>query len=156
MSQMQHILLAQDGGETELEAILQDLDCTLLKAGSADEALDALLKHDVTLVVLDLQRPDADGAEVVELMRRSPRTRMVPALFVAASSRQLRYLPAGYDVGTVDYLFRPLAPEVIRSKANFFLDLDMQKRRLEAKRRQSQASREAFLRAMGNDGPPAK
>jgi DNA-binding response OmpR family regulator len=155
MSDTPKILLVDDepGSLKALEVILQDEDCTLLKAASGDEALDYLLKHDVALVVLDLQRPGMSGFEVAELMRRRDRTRRVPILFLTDAGKHTRYLPVEHDVGAMDYLVRPLAPEIILGKARFFLDLDRQKRRLDARRRRSQESHAALLKMMGMDDP---
>lgn len=160
MSKDQNILIVDDHPENlvALEAILDDVDCTVLRANSGNEALSLLLKHDVALVLLDVQMPGMDGFEVAELMRKSNRTKMVPIIFVTAISKEAKYVARGYGVGAIDYMFKPLNPEILQHKATFFLDLDLQKRRLEEKLRKSQESKEAFLRAMGaesdekNDG----
>jgi len=160
MSKDQNILIVDDHPENliALEAILEDVDCGLLKANSGNEALALLLKHEVALVLLDVQMPGMDGFEVAELMRRSSRTKMVPIIFVTAISKEAKYVARGYNVGAIDYMFKPLNPEILQHKARFFLDLDTQKRRLEEKLRKSQESKEAFLKAMGawNEGsqPP--
>jgi len=156
MSKDQNILIVDDHPENliALEAILEDVDCSLLKAHSGNEALTVLLKHEVALVLLDVQMPGMDGFEVAELMRRSNRTRMVPIIFVTAISKEAKYVARGYNVGAIDYMFKPLNPEILQHKARFFLDLDTQKRRLEEKLRKSQESKEAFLRAMGEGSQP--
>ncbi|MDP2227612.1 MAG: response regulator [Moraxellaceae bacterium] len=150
----QNILLVDDHPENliALEAILEDVECNLLKANSGNEALALLLKHEVALVLLDVQMPGMDGFEVAELMRKSKRTQMVPIIFVTAISKEAKYVARGYGVGAIDYMFKPLNPEILQHKAKFFLDLDMQKRRLEEKLRKSQESKEAFLKAMGEAG----
>lgn len=152
MSKEQHILLVDDHPENliALEAILEDVDCSLIKAHSGNEALGILLKQDVALVLLDVQMPGMDGFEVAELMRKNNRTKMVPIIFVTAISKEAKYVSRGYDVGAIDYMFKPLNPEILKHKARFFLDLDTQKRRLEEKLRKSQESRDAFLKAMGS------
>lgn len=155
MSKEQSILLVDDHAENivALEAILEDMDCTLLKATSGNQALSVLLKHDVALVLLDVQMPDMDGFEVAELMRKNARTRTVPIIFVTAISKEARYVQRGYNVGAIDYMFKPLNPEILRHKARFFLDLDAQKRRLEEQLQRSRASREAMLKAYGQQDP---
>ena len=132
------------------------MDCSLLKANSGNEALAVLLKHEVALVLLDVQMPGMDGFEVAELMRRSNRTKMVPIIFVTAISKEAKYVARGYNVGAIDYMFKPLNPEILQHKARFFLDLDTQKRRLEEKLRKSQESKEAFLKAMGVANPDSQ
>ncbi len=149
--ELQNILIVDDHPENliALEAILEDVECNLLKALSGNEALALLLKHEVALALLDVQMPGMDGFEVAELMRKSNRTKMVPIIFVTAISKEAKYVARGYNVGAIDYMFKPLNPEILQHKAKFFLDLDMQKRRLEEKLRKSQESKEAFLKAMG-------
>lgn len=151
MSKEQSILLVDDHPENlvALEAILDDMDCNLLRANSGNEALSLLLKNEVALVLLDVQMPEMDGFEVAELMRKSNKTKNIPIIFVTAISKEAKYVERGYGVGAIDYLFKPLNPEILKHKARFFLDLDMQKRRLEEKLRKSQESKEAFMRAMG-------
>jgi len=85
-------------------------------------------------------------------MRKSNRTKNVPIIFVTAISKEAKYVARGYGVGAIDYMFKPLNPEILQHKARFFLDLDLQKKRLEEKLRRSQESKEAFLRAMGEGG----
>jgi response regulator RpfG family c-di-GMP phosphodiesterase len=150
MSFEQSILMVDDHPENliALDAILEGVECNLLRAHSGNEALAMLLKHDVALVLLDVQMPGMDGFEVAELMRKSNKTKMIPIIFVTAISKEAKYVARGYDVGAIDYMFKPLNPEILRHKARFFLDLDMQKKRLEDKLRKSQESREAFHRAM--------
>lgn len=152
MNREQNILLVDDHYENlvALEAILEDVDCKLLKATSGNEALAILLKNEVALVLLDVQMPGMDGFEVAELMRKSARTKMIPIIFVTAISKEAKYVSRGYDVGAVDYMFKPLNPEILRHKAKFFLDLDMQKRRLEEKLRKSQESMKELLKVMGD------
>ena len=151
MSKEQNILIVDDHPENlvALEAILEDVDCTLLKANSGNEALSLLLKHDVALVLLDVQMPGMDGFEVAELMRKSNRTKSVPIIFVTAISKEAKYVARGYGMGAIDYMFKPLNPDILQHKARFFLDLDLQKKRLEEKLRKSQESKAAFMKAMG-------
>lgn len=157
MSKDQNILIVDDHPENliALEAILDDVDCTVIRANSGNEALSVLLKQDVALVLLDVQMPGMDGFEVAELMRKSNKTKMVPIIFVTAISKEAKYVARGYGVGAIDYMFKPLNPDILKHKAQFFLDLDMQKRRLEEKLRKSQESKEAFMRAMGETPPPS-
>lgn len=152
MKKEQNILIVDDHYENlvALEAILEDVDCNLLKATSGNEALSVLLKNEVALVLLDVQMPGMDGFEVAELMRKNTKTKMIPIIFVTAISKEAKYVSRGYDVGAVDYMFKPLNPEILRHKARFFLDLDMQKRRLEEKLRKSQESMKELLKVMSD------
>ncbi|NNM51640.1 MAG: response regulator [Pseudomonadales bacterium] len=158
MSKDQNILIVDDHSENliAMQAILEDEDCSLLTASSGNEALGLLLKHEVTLVLLDVQMPGMDGFEVAELMRKSQRTRMIPIIFVTAISKESKYVNRGYDVGAIDYMFKPLNPEVLRHKSRFFLDLDLQKRRLEEKLRRSQDSMRELQRMLNDQNGKGK
>ena len=132
-----------------LEVVLEDMPCELVTASSGTQALNKLLKQEFALVLLDVQMPNMDGFEVAEIMRSNKRTANVPIIFVTANSREERNVHRGYKAGAVDYLFKPIDPTALRSKVSFFLQLDEQKRRLEAKIAASKESEKAFLEAYG-------
>lgn len=132
-----------------LEVVLEDVDCDLVTANSGNEALAKLLKQEVALVLLDVQMPVMDGFEVAELMRANKRTASIPIIFVTANSRDDRNVKRGYQSGAVDYLFKPIDPVMLHSKVEFFLTLDRQKRRLEARLAQARASERAMNEAYG-------
>ncbi len=129
----QKILLVDDRPENlvALEAILEDPDCQLIKATSGQEALAYLLKNDVALVLLDVQMPEMDGFEVARLMQKNNRTRHLPIIFVTAISKDQEFVFKGYRSGAVDYLFKPVNGELLRSKVQVFLGLDRQRQQLE-------------------------
>ncbi len=131
----QKILLVDDYEPNliSLEAVLDHDDWNLIKATSGMEALKLLLEHDVALVLLDVQMPEMDGFEVAEMMRKNPRTQNVPIVFLTAISKEDKYIYKGYQAGAVDYLCKPINPTILRSKVEFFLKLDMQKKELESK-----------------------
>ena len=143
---IQKILLVDDqpANLVSLEAILEDVDRELIKAGSGPEGLKALLKEDISLVLLDVQMPGMDGFEMAELMRARKDTASIPIIFVTAISKEKQYVFKGYQVGAVDYLFKPLDPVILQSKVNFFLQLDRQRRELQLKLKQAQAHRAAY------------
>ncbi|PKM21360.1 MAG: two-component system response regulator [Gammaproteobacteria bacterium HGW-Gammaproteobacteria-14] len=145
----QQVLIVDDTPENlvALEVVLEDMPCTLVAARSGPEALGKLLKQDFALVLLDVQMPDMDGFEVAEIMRSNKRTANVPIIFVTANSRDDRNVRRGYQTGAVDYLFKPIDPTMLCSKVNFFLQLDYQKKRLEAKLNRSRQSAEAMKAA---------
>lgn len=144
-----HVLLVDDTPENlvALEVALEDVDCELDMAGSGNEALARLLRQEYALVLLDVQMPGMDGFEVAELMRANKRTAHVPIIFVTANSRDDRNVRQGYKSGAVDYLFKPVDPTMLRSKVEFFLQLDRQKRRLEAKLAKARESERAMNEA---------
>lgn len=148
----QSVLIVDDTPENlvALEVVLEDIECRLETANSGNEALGKLLKEDFALVLLDVQMPGMDGFEVAEIMRSNKRTANIPIIFVTAISKEDRYVKKGYEAGAVDYLFKPIDPVALHSKVNFFLQLDKQKKRLEAKLARSRESARAMYEAYGD------
>ncbi|MBA3980982.1 MAG: two-component system response regulator [Alcanivorax sp.] len=142
----QKILMVDDqpANLVSLDAILEAPHRELIKAHSGPEALKVLLKEDISLVLLDVQMPGMDGFEVAELMRQRKDTQNIPIIFVTAISKEQKYVFKGYQSGAVDYLFKPLDPLILQSKVNFFLQLDQQRRELQAKLKEAQAYRAAY------------
>lgn len=150
----QTLLLVDDRPENllALEAILEGPGRVLLKASNGNEALTQALKQDVSLILLDVQMPDMDGFEVAELLRRNTKTRQIPVIFCTAISKEKKYLTRGFDVGAVDYLFKPIDPDLLTAKVRVFLDLDMQKRKLQQtvlQLHRVQQENERLLKALG-------
>jgi PAS domain S-box-containing protein len=126
------ILLVDDRADNllALEAILESLGQTLVRAASGEEALRALLTHDVALILLDVQMPGMNGFEVARIVKSRERTRHVPIIFLTAISKEDEYVSAGYSVGAVDYLFKPFQPEILRSKVAALVDLHRKQKRI--------------------------
>ena len=126
------LLLVDDRPEnlTALSALLERPDRVLHTATSGEEALRVMMRQDFAVVLLDVQMPGMDGFEVARLMRRRRQTAETPIIFVTAFSREERNVLAGYDAGAVDYLFKPLVPEIVRSKVDVFVQLYRQRREL--------------------------
>lgn len=148
------MLLVDDRPENliALEAILEAPDRRLLKANNGNEALTLAMKNDVSLILLDVQMPDMDGFEVAELLRKNARTKQIPVIFCTAISKEKRYITRGFDVGAADYLFKPIDPDLLTAKVRVFLELDLQKRKLQQTLMQLhrvQQENERLLRAMG-------
>jgi PAS domain S-box-containing protein len=118
------ILLVDDTPENliSLQAALEGLGEELVLAGSGNEALRHLLKDDFAAILLDVKMPDMDGFETAELIRNRPRSRETPILFLTGY-RSEEHLFRGYDLGAVDFLFKPIVPEVLRSKVAVFVEL---------------------------------
>ena len=106
-----------------VEAILEPLDVRLVMATSGDEALRHLLREDFAVILLDVQMADLDGFQTAELIKESQRTRHIPIMFLTAVNRDAEHIFKGYQRGAVDYLLKPFAPEVLRSKVAVFVDL---------------------------------
>src|SRR5215216_3804645 len=125
MSTRGRILLVDDRPENllALEAILEPLGHELVRAGSGPEALRALLQAEFAFVLIDVQMPGMNGFETVELIKKRDKTKDIPIIFLTAISKEEEYVFKGYEVGAVDYMFKPLHPAILRSKVAVFLDL---------------------------------
>jgi two-component system cell cycle response regulator len=123
------ILIVDDRIENliALEKTLGDLDAEILIASSGEEALASLLEHEVALILLDVQMPEMDGFETAALIRSNEDTRHVPIIFVTAISKDQEQVLSGYCCGGVDYLFKPLDPDILKYKVGIFLELERQK-----------------------------
>ena len=132
------VLLVDDVEENllELRTFLQHPSRNLVTASSGEDALARMQEHDFAAVVLDIHLPGISGFDVAEHMRREPRTRRVPILFVTAVMQQPQDVFVGYEVGAVDYLFRPIDPHVLRSKVAILCDLWIQRHVIEEKNAQ--------------------
>lgn len=114
-----------------LEALLASDRVDVLKAQSGPQALELLLNHtDVALALLDVQMPDMNGFELAELIRGSERTRHIPLIFITAGSREQNWQFRGYESGAVDFLYKPVDPYMLRTKAQVFFELHERKRAL--------------------------
>lgn len=120
-----NILIVDDRPEglMALEAVLQNSEYRLVKASSGEDALRKILDEDFALILLDVQMPGMNGFETAEVIRERPRSRDVPIIFVTAISKDEQFVGRGYEVGAVDYLFKPINPAVLRSKVSVFVDL---------------------------------
>jgi two-component system sensor histidine kinase/response regulator len=113
-----------------LEALLRREGLELLKARSGREALELMLEHEFALALIDVQMPEMDGFELAELMRGTERTRHVPIIFVTAGMQERHRVFKGYDAGAVDFLFKPLEPQILRHKTETFFQLHRQQQDL--------------------------
>ena len=132
------ILLVDDleGNLIALQALLKDTvtsreSLEIHKATSGQEALDLLLDHEFALAMIDVQMPGMDGFELAEFMRGSEKTKHVPIIFVTAGARDAKYTFKGYESGAVDFLYKPLDAQIVKSKVRIFIELDQQRRLLQ-------------------------
>jgi PAS domain S-box-containing protein len=118
------ILLVDDTPDNlvSLEAALDGLGQELVLARSGMEALRHLLDGDFAAILLDVKMPDMDGFQTAELIRSRKRSRHTPILFLTGYKSD-EHLFRGYDLGAVDFLFKPIVPEVLRSKVGVFVEL---------------------------------
>jgi PAS domain S-box-containing protein len=143
-----------------LEGALEPLGQRLVKARSGTEALKRLAEEDFAAILLDVQMPELDGYQTARLIKTQERARHVPLLFLTASQRDERQVLRGYSQGAVDYLLKPVDPDVLRAKVAVFVDVyqrQEQLRRREARLReqerdllvrQTEAHSRAVLEAM--------
>ena len=113
-----------------LEATLATSGCRFVLARSADEALLALLDQDFAAIVLDVMMPGMSGFELATMIKRRERTRQVPILFLTARMLDKQDELRGYSVGAVDYLTKPLEPQILRAKIAVFVELYKKRRAL--------------------------
>lgn len=135
-----NILLVDDRPENllTLEGILDSPEFNLIKASSGNEALGLLLEYDFALVLMDVQMPGMDGFETAEIMRGNERTNHIPIIFITAISKQRKYIFKGYEYGAVDYLYKPLDMEILKSKIAAFIEFFKYKEALEETTRKLQ------------------
>src|SRR5688572_2660449 len=113
-----------------LEAILSDPAYELLRAEDAERALRLLLDHDVAAIVLDIKMPGISGFELARMIKNTKRFRETPIVFLTAYMVDDQDVIAGYGAGGVDYLTKPVNPQVVRHKVAVFADLYRKTREL--------------------------
>jgi PAS domain S-box-containing protein len=120
-----NVLLVDDHPENllALEAILGGLGQNLVRATSGAQALKCLLNQDFAVILLDVQMPDMDGFETASLIRQRERSQYTPIIFLTAFSTSDQMVERGYSLGAVDYLFKPIQAEILKSKVIAFIDL---------------------------------
>ncbi|RIJ47952.1 hybrid sensor histidine kinase/response regulator [Maribellus luteus] len=127
------ILIVDDLPENliSLESILEDFDIRIVRATSGIEALKLTLKEEFALVILDVQMPEMNGYETLELMRQRKKTRYLPVIFVSAIHQSDLHIIKGIETGAVDFIPKPVIPDILRGKVKIFLDLYNQRVRLD-------------------------
>ncbi len=127
-----NILLVDDRPENlaALEAMLSLPGYNLVTARSGPEALKKLLGGDWALILLDLFMPGMDGFEVASLIKGRARTRQIPIVFLTAAAQDVSTIYRAYSVGAVDYIQKPIDPDIVRAKVKVFVELYRQERAL--------------------------
>lgn len=116
-----------------LNSLLADESMEIISASSGLEALSLLLESDFALALLDVQMPGMDGFELAEMMRSTEKTKHIPIIFVTAATTDAHRVFQGYEKGAVDFLQKPLSPQIVLSKVRIFIELYNQKVLLEQK-----------------------
>jgi two-component sensor histidine kinase len=131
-NQKANILLVDDqpGKLASYEVILSELDENLLKASSAKEALEILLKNEVAVILVDVCMPELDGFELARMIRDHPRFKETAIIFISAVVLSEPESLRAYDLGAVDYVSVPVVPGILRAKVKVFVDLYRKTREL--------------------------
>jgi serine phosphatase RsbU (regulator of sigma subunit) len=114
-----------------LEAMLGGMDVSLVKAHNGLEALRCLLHEDFALILMDVQMPGMDGFETAELIRERERCQATPIIFLTGVESAEAQIFKGYSLGAVDYLVKPIVPDVLRSKAAVFVEIFRKTQRIQ-------------------------
>jgi signal transduction histidine kinase len=125
-----------------LEAILDGLDQKLVKATSGIEALRCLLNQDFAVILLDVQMPGMNGFETAKLIRERERSSHTPIIFLTAIDYSNTHVSRGYSLGAVDYLFKPIEPEILISKVAVFVALFKKTQEVKRQAQQLEAANE--------------
>ncbi len=128
-----NILLVDDqpGKLLSYETVLRELDENLIKAASATEALELLLKNEIAVILVDVCMPDLDGFELAAMIRNHPRFQRTAIIFISAVLLSDTDYLRGYEMGAVDYVPVPVVPELLRAKVRVFSELYRKTRDLE-------------------------
>lgn len=151
-----NILIVDDRKENLLatEKVLKSLHARIFKASSGNEALSLLLRHKFALVLLDVQMPEMDGFETAILMQEHESMKNVPIIFVTAISKEEKYASQAAEIGAVDYIFKPINSDILKSKVKVYLDLYVQREqimKLNAVLQQSNEELERFAYICSHD-----
>lgn len=127
------MILIVDDISANVIALKKTLELHNLEADTAEsgeEALKKILKRNYSLIILDVQMPGMDGFEVAETLAGSSRTKDIPVIFLSAVNKQKRYISKGYDAGGVDYITKPVDPDLLIMKVKTFMKLYEQQKEL--------------------------
>jgi signal transduction histidine kinase len=150
------ILIVDDRPENllALEAVIEPLNVNIIRADSGEAALKEVLHNpEIALVLLDVQMPGLDGLQTAELIKTRKASSHIPIIFITAISRETAYVVRSYGQGAVDYLLKPVDPDILRSKVSVFVELY---RRGEQLRRQAATlaaaeAKDAFLLSVAHE-----
>lgn len=127
------LLIVDDKEENlfSIEAILEKDGYQIVKANSGKAALKILLKeYDFGLILMDVQMPDLNGFETANLIYQREKLKHIPIIFITANDHREESVFKGYQMGGVDYLYKPINPELLKAKIGVFVDLYYKKQQL--------------------------
>ena len=141
-----NILLVDDypANLIALSSVLSDPIYHLIEATSGEEAIRITNETEIALILLDIQMPGMDGYEVAKQIRKNPRTKDIPIIFITAVYREEPAVRKGYEAGGQDYVGKPFDPEVLKAKVGIYSSLFIKNSILEKKARQLMESEERY------------
>jgi signal transduction histidine kinase len=144
-----NILIVDDRPENivALEALLQRADINLISTTNPNEALRLSWEMDIAIALVDVQMPEMDGFELVEMLKSNPRTKDILIIFVTAISKETKYAVKGLNTGAVDYLYKPLDPFVTSAKVDSFIQFVRNQRELKRKNKELEAYQKELIQA---------
>lgn len=116
-----------------LQTLLEKADREFRTAMNGPDALKIALNENIDLIILDVQMPEMDGFEVAQILQSHSRTKEIPIIFASAEKKERHSIIRGYEEGAVDYLSKPLDPELTRAKVSVLLKIQQQKKELHEK-----------------------
>jgi signal transduction histidine kinase len=149
MSKKPKILLVDDRIENiiVLERVLSDANAEFVRALSGNEALALTLDHEFALALVDVQMPEMDGYEMVELMHQEKGVENLPVIFISAVSHDDFHRIKGIEAGAVDFMSMPFTPEILIGKVNVFLKIYNQRKSVE----EAMAVKSQFLSTISHE-----
>jgi signal transduction histidine kinase len=144
-----NILIVDDRPENiiALEALLQRDDINIITTTNPNEALRLSWEMDIAIALVDVQMPEMDGFELVEILKSNPRTKDILIIFVTAISKETKYAVKGLNTGAVDYLYKPLDPFVTSAKVDSFIQFVRSQRDVKQKNRELEAYQKELIKA---------
>ena len=141
-------ILVVDDDERNLLALSEVLGsiAKVVTAASGHDALRLLMKQDFAVILLDVFMPGIDGYETAALIRDREQTSRIPIIFLSAVNKETEHLVKGYEMGAVDYVFKPVDPMILKSKVSVFVDLYNMRRQIEVQAAAESKLREANYR----------
>lgn len=144
-----NVLIVDDRPENiiALEALLQRDDIHIITTTNPNEALRISWEMDIAIALVDVQMPEMDGFELVEILKSNPRTKDILIIFVTAISKETKYAVKGLNTGAVDYLYKPLDPYVTSAKVDSFIQLVRTEREIKRKNKELEAYQKELIKA---------
>jgi len=144
-----NILIVDDRPENiiALEALLERDDVNLISTTLPNEALRLAWEMDIAIALVDVQMPEMDGFELVEILKSNPRTKDILVIFVTAISTDTKYAVRGLNAGAVDYLYKPLNPFVTSAKVDSFIQFVRTQRDIIQKNKELESYQKELIKA---------